>query len=353
MYSLMNRFEKESFGTLEDGRPVTRYSLRNDQGMVVKLTDYGATLTELHVPDREGHPRNIVHGFDNFEQYAKGHPYFGSTIGRVANRIAGARFSLNGEDYRLAANDGDHHLHGGLRGFNRVLWQAEQVQPAPDRVGVKFTYTSVDGEEGYPGNLSVTVTYTLSSHNELQLDYAATTDKATPINLTNHSYFNFAGHGDVLGHELTVIADHYTPTDDQLIPTGTIAPVADTPLDFTAPERIGARIEQLTPKPGGYDHNFVLNSRGKSLALAGRLYEPNSGRIMELYTTEPGLQVYTANNLDGTFNGIGGIPYDRHSAVCLETQHFPDSVHHSNFPSIVLEPGKDHRSSTVFNFSTR
>lgn len=343
--------EETSFGRLADGRTVKRYELRNRHGMMARIITYGAILTELHVPDRNGRLTNVVHGFDNLRSYVQGHPFFGATVGRVSNRIGKARFTLDGQEYPLANNNGRNHLHGGLIGFDKVLWKAQPIKVDDREVAVVFTYLSRDGEEGYPGNLDVRVTYTITDNNELRIDYSAGTDKPTPVNITNHSYFNLAGTGDILGHELFVAADRYTPVDDELIPTGEIAPVKGTPLDFTKPELIGARIEQLKPKPGGYDHNYVLNSEGKSLALAARVREPSSGRVMEVLTTEPGMQLYTANFLQGQVNGLNGQRSERHSAFCLETQHFPDAVNHPNFPSTILRPGKQYKSTTIFRFS--
>ena len=348
----MTKLEQQDWGKLPDGTAVKLYTLANRKGMVAKITSYGAILTELHVPDRNGKAENIVLGFDNLDQYLKGHPGFGATVGRVANRIAKARFTLDGVEYKLAANNGPHHLHGGSKGFDKVGWEAQPVQTNGPEVAIQFNYLSKDGEENYPGNLSVTVVYTLTDDNELRIDYTAKTDKATPVNLTNHTYFNLAGSGDVFGHELMMAADRYTPVDDGLIPTGEIASVKGTALDFTKPMAIGARIEQLKPNPGGYDHNYVLNGGGRSLALAARVQEPKTGRVMEVHTTEPGVQLYTANFLDGKLSGVGGAGYKKHSGLCLETQHFPDSVNHPNFPSMILRPDKTYRTTTVFKFKT-
>ena len=325
------------------------YTLTNANGLVAKVTNYGTIITELHVPDRRGKPGDVVLGFDNLAQYLKGHPCFGCTIGRVANRIAKGRFTLDGKTYALATNNGPNHLHGGLRGFHKVLWQAE---PQPG-AAVKFTYTSPDGEEGYPGAVAVAVTMTLTDADELRLDYRATTDQPTPVNLTNHSYFNLATRGDALRHELMLAADRYTPSDSTLIPTGEIEPVKGTPMDFTRPAAIGSRFAQLHCVPVGYDHNFVLNGGGKSLVLAARVCEPESGRVMEVHTTEPGVQLYTANFLDGSLTGKGGIVYRQHAAFCLETQHFPDSVNQPKFPSIILRPDQVYRQTTVHKFSTQ
>jgi aldose 1-epimerase len=343
---------KMDFGKTTDGDPVTLYTLTNGK-VTAKVMTYGALLTELHVPDRGGKPADVVLGFDNLQGYLAGHPYFGATIGRVANRIAGGKFTLKGKEYTLAKNDGPNTLHGGLKGFDKVAWKAEVVD-SPSGVAVRFTYRSPDGEEGFPGNLTASVTYTLTGQNELRLDYTATTDQATPVNLTNHSYFNLAGPGSgpILGHELMLAADQYTPVDDTLIPTGQTAPVKGTPLDFTSPTAIGARIDQLKGEPGGYDHNFVLRGGG-ALPLAARAYDPRSGRVLEMFTTEPGVQFYSGNFLDGKLTGKGGIAYKKHQGFCLEAQHFPDSVHHPNFPSVVLEPGKTYTQTTVYKFSAR
>jgi aldose 1-epimerase len=337
------------FGKLPDGTTVDLYALTNANGLTARITTYGTIITQLHVPDRRGELGDIVLGFDNLEQYLRRHPYFGCTVGRVANRIAKGRFTLDGKNYALATNNGPNHLHGGLRGFDKMVWKAEpQVGAA-----VKFTYSSPDGEEDYPGTLAVAVTMTLTDANELRLDYCATTDKPTPVNLTNHSYFNLAGEGSALDHELMIAADHYTPSDSALIPTGDIKPVKDTPLDFTTPQPIGSRFAQLHTNPVGYDDNYVLNAGGKGLALAARVYEPGSGRVMEVHTTQPGVQFYTANFLDGSLTGKRGVVYRQHTAFCLETQHFSDSVNQPTFPSVILRPGQTYRHSTVHKFLTR
>jgi aldose 1-epimerase len=345
--------EKRAFGKA-DGVPVDLYVLTNAGGMTAKIITYGGIVTELRTPDKGGKMANVVLGFDDLDGYLAGHPYFGALIGRVGNRIAGAKFTLDGREYKLAANNGPNSLHGGKKGFDKVVWTAEPIKP-PGAVEVRLTYRSPDGEEGYPGNLSATVTYSLTNDNELRIDYTATTDKATPVNLTHHGYFNLAGpaSGTILGHELMIDAEEYTPTDDTLIPTGKIAPVKGTPLDFTKPTAIGARIDQLKGDPGGYDHNYVLRGGGKKLALAARVHEPKTGRVMEVYTTEPGLQFYTGNFLDGKQKGHGGVVYRKHQGFCLEAQHFPDAVHHANFPSIILRPGKTYTQTTVYKFSAK
>src|SRR5437879_2620743 len=281
--------QKLDFGKTADGTPIDLYVLTNAKGTTAKVMTYGAILTELHVADRDGKFDDVVLGFDNLKDYLAGHPFFGATTGRVANRIAKGKFTLDGKEYTLATNSGPNAIHGGLKGFDKVVWQAEAL-PKPDSAAVQFNYRSPDGEEGYPGNLSTTVTYTLTNDNELKITYAATTDKATPVNLTNHSYFNLGGAktADVLGHEMMLAADEYTPADKTLIPTGEIKPVRNTPLDFTSPMPIGARIAELKPTPGGYDHNYVVRNGGKSLVLAARVYEPKTGRVMEMFTTEPG-----------------------------------------------------------------
>ena len=349
MTQMQARVQKSSFGALPDGTAVDLFTLANANGLSAKVATYGAIITELHVPDGKGQFCDIVLGYDNLEQYLRKHPFFGATVGRVANRIAKGRFTLDGQTYALATNNGPNHLHGGLKGFDKKVWQAEPQTGA----AVKFSYTSPDGEEGYPGTLAVAVTMTLTDANELRLDYTATTDKPTPVNLTNHSYFNLAGEGSALEHEMMLAADYYTPSDSTLIPTGEIKLVKDTPMDFTAPRPIGSRFAQLQNKPVGYDYNYVLNSGGKGLALAARVSEPRSGRVMEVHTTQPGIQFYSANFLDGTLTGKRGVVYQQHSAFCLETQHFPDSVNQPQFPSVILRPGQTYRQTTVHKFLTR
>jgi aldose 1-epimerase len=342
--------EKQAFGKTEDGISVDLYTLTNANGLKAEIITYGGIVESLQIPDRNGKFADIVLGCDSVDDYAKRSPFFGAIIGRYANRIAKGKFTLDGVEYKLAVNNGPNHLHGGVKGFDKVVWKAEKMQ-TDQGPALKLTYRSRDGEEGYPGNLSCTVTYTLSNDNELKVSYEATTDKATVINLTHHSYFNLAGHnsGDVLGHEMQIFADHFIPVDDVQIPTGEIKPVKGTPMDFTKPMAIGSRIKQV---PGGYDHNYVLNSSDGSLALAASVYEPKSGRVMEIFTTEPGVQFYTANFLDGSIKGKGAV-YNKHAGLCLEMQHFPDSPNKPDFPSVVLRPGEKYTQLTVHKFSAR
>ncbi len=346
------KHDVQPFGKTHDGHEVKVHTLTNLHGIRVRLIDYGATLISVETPDKSGKNANIMLGFPTLEGYLQRHPFFGSTVGRYANRIAGGKFTLDGKTYTLATNNGPNHLHGGLKGFDTVLWKPEPVS-GPDFVGVKFSYTSPDGDEGYPGKLDVTVTFTLSNVNALRMDYTATTDKPTVVNLTNHAYWNLAGagSGNILGHELTIAADKYLPIDDTSIPTGEPAPVKGTPLDFTSPHTIGERIGELKKDPHktkGYDHCFVLRGQQGKLELAARVKEPTSGRVMEVYTTEPGVQLYCANFLDG---GPGAGGFKQHEAFCLETQHYPDSPNKPEFPSTVLRPGETYRSTTEHRFS--
>jgi aldose 1-epimerase len=342
--------EKDIFGKTADGKIVERYTLTNKNGSLARVITYGATLTELLVQDREGNLGDVVLGFDTLEQYEKESPYFGCTTGRVANRIAKGRFALDGVEYRLAVNNGPNHLHGGLKGFDKVVWKAAPLQRA-EGAAVRFAYLSRDGEEGYPGNLEVVVTYLLTDDDELRLEYQATTDRATPVNLTNHSYFNLAGKGDVLGHILTLYARYYTEPDETLIPTGRILPVAGTPLDFIRPAAVGGRIGRIAI--GGYDHNYVLDNGGRAEpGLAAELYDPASGRVMELYTTEPAVQLYSGIHLK-ELPGKKGAVYNQYYGLCLETQHYPDSINQPGFPSVVLRPAEVYRTATVHRFSTR
>ncbi|WP_185958401.1 aldose epimerase family protein [Aliifodinibius sediminis] len=342
------RIVEEAFGTLEDGRKVQLYTLTNANDMVVQITNYGGIVTAIRTPDKEGTVENVALGFDSLEEYLSGHPNFGALIGRYGNRIAEGRFELNGESYSLAQNDGDNHLHGGEVGFDDVLWSARMT----DDDALELTYTSEDMEEGYPGQLDVKVTYSLTDDNELKIDYEATTTKATPVNLTNHSYFNLTGDPsrDILSHVLELNASRYTPVDEELIPTGDIAAVEGTPFDFTKPKPIGRDIEETE---GGYDHNFVLNQHRDSLQLAATVYSPDSGREMKVFTTEPGVQFYTGNFLDGSLESSQGIPFDRHAGFCLETQHFPNAPNEPDFPSTILHPGEQYRTTTIYQFSTR
>ena len=342
------KVEASPWGKLADGTPVDLFTLTNANGLIAKITTYGTIITELHVPDRSGKHGDIVLGFDNLAQYLKGHPCFGCTVGRVANRIAKGTFSLDGKTYCLAVNNGPNHLHGGLVGFDKKVWKAEPQGGAV----VRFTYASPDGEEGYPGRLSVAVQIALTDANELSIDYNASTDQPTPVNLTNHSYFNLVGEGDVLNHQLLIAADYFTPKDPTSIPTGEIRAVKGTPMDFTTPHRIGSRFAQLQEKPVGYDHNFVINGGGKGLCLAARVFEPRTGRVLEVSTTQPGVQLYTANYLDGSLTGKRGVVYRQHAGLCLETQHFPDSVNQPGFPSTILRPGQTYHHTTVHRFAT-
>ena len=343
------------FGKTADGTPVEIYTLTNANGVELKAMTYGCVMTSLKVPDRAGKFADVVLGFDTIDGYLKDSPYFGAVVGRYGNRIAKGRFTLNGKTYNLVTNNGPNHLHGGNKGFDKVVWTASPRATAQG-VGVVFTRTSPDGEEGYPGKLQTTVTYTLTDKNELIVEYRATTDKATPVNLTQHSYFNLAADdGDILGHQLTIDADRYTPVDDTLIPTGELAPVAGTPFDFRKATAIGARINADNPqlKNGkGYDHNWVLTRNGPGLQHAVHVVEPKTGRTLDIATTEPGVQFYSGNFLDGTIKGKGGRVYTQRSGFCLETQHYPDSPNHPSFPSTILLPGHTYSSTTVFTFGT-
>jgi aldose 1-epimerase len=345
--------EKADFGRMPDGTTVESYTLYNARGAFAKLITYGATVAELHVPDKNGKAGDVVLGFDNLQGYLGPHPHFGGAIGRYGNRIAKGKFTLDGKEYQLAINNAPNSLHGGPTGFDRRVWKAEPVE-VKDGAAVRFTYWSKDGEENFPGNLTVSVTYTLTILNELKLEYGAETDKDTVVNLTNHSYFNLAGagSGDVLKHVLYLHADKYTPVDSTLIPTGEIASVGNTPLDFRKPTTIGARIGELK-EIGGYDHNYVVNGAAGTLRIAARVAEPTSGRQMEVWTTEPGVQFYSAIHLDGSLTGKGGLAYQKYGALCLETQHYPDSPNRPNFPSTVLKPGKKFRSETIYKFSAK
>ena len=346
---------REAFGKAGDGIPVEVFTLTNKAGVEIKAISFGAIITSIRVPDRGGALADVALGFDSLDGYLKEHPFFGAVVGRYGNRIGKASFTLDGKTYKLAANNGPNHLHGGVRGFDKYLWTAEVLKGV---TGVAFTRTSPDGEEGYPGTVQARVSYVLSDAHELSIEYRATTDKATPINLTQHTYFNLAGHnaGSIVDHELTLAADRYTPVDSTLIPTGELASVAGTPLDFRQPARIGARIDdphQQIRFGMGYDHNWVINRKGDGLQLAARVYEPKSGRTLEVQTTEPGVQFYTGNFLDGTLKGKGGAVYNRRNGMCLETQHYPDSPNQPAFPSTIVKPGQTYRSQTVWRFGSR
>lgn len=345
------------FGVIPGGDSVDLFTLTNPHGMEVRLMTYGGIIVSLKVPDRKGAIDDVVLGYDSLAGYLRSSPYFGAIVGRYGNRIAHGRFTLDGQTFKLDTNNGPNALHGGVKGFDKQVWHAESFK-RDSNVGVILSYTSPDGDQGYPGTLRASVTYTLTPANELRIDYHATTDKATPINLTQHSYFNLAGagKGDILGHLMLINADRFTPVDSTLIPTGVLAPVAGTPFDFRQPTAIGARIAQVDQQlknGGGYDHNFVLNRTGDSLSLAARVVEPTTGRVLTVSTTEPGVQFYTGNFLDGTITGKGGHQYLKRYAFCLETQHFPDSPNHPNFPSTVLKPGTEYQSHTVFAFSVQ
>ncbi len=348
--------KKEAFGNTTDGKAVELYTLTNSHGMEVRIMTYGGVIVSVKTPDKAGRLADIVLGYDTLTPYLSKNPYFGAIVGRYANRIGGARFTLDGKVYKLAANDGPNALHGGLKGFDKVVWQAESFQKG-DAAGIILKYTSADGEEGYPGTVHVTVTYALNDKDEFHIDYQATTDKATPINLTNHTYFNLDGEGsgDVLGTEMMINAGHFTPVDSTLIPTGKIGSVTGTPLDFTKPTAIGARIDDKYEQLAlghGYDHNFVINRTGPGLALAARAYDPKSGRVLEVDTTEPGVQFYTGNFLNAV-NGKHGHVYNKRDAFCLETQHYPDSPNKPEFPSAILRPGQTFHSTTIWKFSAR
>ena len=349
------------FGSTREGTPVEIFTMTNGHGIEMRATSYGGIIVSLKTPDRAGRFEDITLGYDSLAGYLRDTPYFGAIVGRYGNRIAKGTFTLDGQAYKLAINNGPNSLHGGLRGFDKVVWTPETFQNA-NGVGLTLSYTSADMEEGYPGALSAKVTYTLTNDDRLVVDYQATTTKATPVNLTQHSYWNLAGSAsrDILGHVLTINADAITAVDTALIPTGELMPVAGTPFDFRAPTAIGARIDQRQNQQirfgGGYDHNFVLNRGGAAadaMVLAARVYEPTSGRTMEITTTEPGVQFYSGNFLDGSIAGKGGAVYHYRYGLALETQHFPDSPNHPNFPSTILRPGETYRTRTVFSFGVQ
>jgi aldose 1-epimerase len=342
------------FGQLADGSPVEIFTLTNANGVEVRTMPYGAVIVSLRVPDRAGRIDDVVLGFDTLDGYLARTTYFGAVVGRYGNRIAKGQFTLDGRSYQLATNNGPNHLHGGVKGFDKQLWHAEPFD-RDGRVGVAYTLTSADGDQGYPGTLNVKVTYTLSPANELTVEYEGTTDRSTVINLTQHSFFNLAGDGsgDILGHKLTLDADRFTPVDATLIPTGEPAPLDGTPFDFRQPATIGARIDADHPQlrhGTGYDHNWVINGSPGTLRHAARVEDPSTGRTLDVSTTEPGVQFYAGNFLDGTITGKSGHVYKRRAGLCLETQHFPDSPNKPQFPSTVLRPGETYRSRTVFTF---
>lgn len=344
---------REHFGTMPDGQRIDAFTLTNAAGIEVRFIAYGGVILSIRVPDREGAVEDVTLGYDSLEEYLADRTYFGALVGRYANRIAGARFTLDGREYALAANAGANHLHGGVRGFNRVVWEVE-----PSEAGAVLSYTSPAGEEGYPGTLRARVGYTLTDDGELAFDYHVVADQPTPVNLTQHAYFNLAGHaaGEILGHELTLAASRFTPTTAELIPTGELRDVRGTPFDFAAPHALGERIdaddEQLR-LAGGYDHNFVVNRAAPGeLAFAARLREPRSGRVVEVHTTEPGIQLYAGNMMPDVLAGKQGQLYRRRGGLCLETQHFPDSPNQPHFPSTILRPGQELRSRTVYRFTT-
>lgn len=338
------------FGTTASGEPVERFTLRNRAGMMLRLISFGATVTEWHVPGRDG-LADVVLGFDHLRQYETESPYFGATVGRVAFRITEGRFRLFGKEYRLSLNVPPHHLHGGLRGLSHVVWRAEPVT-SPTAAGVRFFYHSPDGDQGYPGDLDVAVTYTLADDQSLTIDYLAVADQPTPVNLTHHSYFNLAGHasGDVLGHVLQLECSRYTPLDAKRIPTGQVVSVQGTPYDFRKPTPIGARIAEVIPEAGGYDLSYLRDAPENRLARVATLQEPKSGRTLEVLSTQPAVILYTGNYLDGSLRGKGNTVYRRHAGVCIETAHLPDSVNQPNFPSIILGPGQQYQHRCIYRF---
>jgi aldose 1-epimerase len=346
---------KKPFGKMPDGTPVDLYTLRNRHGVEAKISNYGGIVVSISVPDRNGHFGDVVLGYDNLDDYLKQNPFFGAMVGRYGNRIAGAKFTLGGKEFKLAANNGPNSLHGGLKGFDKVVWTAKSLA-TPGGPALELSYVSKDGEEGFPGNLSVTAVYTLTDDNGLKLEYTATTDKETIVNLTQHSYFNLAGKGDVLNHEVMINADKFTPTDKNLIPTGELQPVKGTPFDFRKPTAIGARINQDDEQlkfGGGYDQNFVIDKPRGKLGLMARVYEPTTGRVLEVLSSEPGLQFYTGNHLGGTISGKGGWAYKARNAFCMEPQHYPDSPNHPEFPSAVLKPGQEYHNTIIYRFSVK
>ncbi|MBN2328918.1 MAG: galactose mutarotase [Candidatus Omnitrophica bacterium] len=346
---------QQPFGDVE-GKPVELYTFTNANGMEVGIMTYGGIIVSIKTPDKNGQTADVALGFNSLEGYLKGHPYFGALVGRYGNRIAKGKFTLDGQEYTLAINNDPNALHGGLKGFDKKVWDAQEIEQ-DGQPALELTCSSPDGEEGYPGNLTCKVIYSLSNDNELKIEYFAETDKATPLNLTNHVYFNLAGEGsgDILDHVVMLKAGKFTPVDETLIPTGELRPVEGTPMDFTQPTRIGDRIDaddEQIKFGGGYDHNWVLDNQSGQLALGGLVTEPTSGRILEFYTTQPGVQFYCGNFLDGTLVGKAGKAYEKRNGFCLETQHYPDSPNHPNFPSSILKPGETYHHVTVYKFST-
>ncbi len=347
----------KSFGRTDDGSDVDLYTLTNSNGMKVQITNYGGIVVALFVPDRNGTLDDVVLGYDTLNEYIKNNPYFGAIVGRCCNRIARAKFTIDGKKYRLAANNGKNHLHGGIRGFDKVVWNAEVVE-GEETIGIRLFYLSKDGEEGYPGNLSTTVTYLITDKNELKIIYMAKTDKPTVINLTHHSYFNLAGqgNGNILNHILMINADKFTVVDEQLLPTGELLKVNGTPMDFRTPTAIGERIDsdyRQLQYGCGYDHNYVLKTHQGKPVFAARVYEPTNGRVLEVFTTEPGIQFYTGNFLDSRITGKKGKVYKHRYGLCLEAQHFPDSPNRPEFPSVILRPGQTYTQETVYKFSAK
>lgn len=355
-YSKKATIKKNYFGVLSNGEKVDIYYMKNTKGIELKIMNYGGAIVSAIVPDKNGNFADIVLGHDSFQGYLKANPYFGAIVGRYANRIAKGKFTLNGKVYTLATNNGQNHLHGGIKGFDKRIWNATPLI-TPNGVALKLSYLSKNGEEGYPGNLNVVVTYTLNNNNELRINYSASTDQTTIVNLTNHTYWNLAENGDILNHIIMINADKFTPVDSTLIPTGEIKSVYGTPFDFRKFRPIGDQINadniQLKYANGGYDLNWVLNKdEHDSLSLAARVTEPISGRVLEVWTTEPGLQFYSGNFLDGSITGKNGQIYKKHTAFALEAQHFPDSPNHPNFPSVVLKPGQEYKQTTIYKFKT-
>ena len=341
------------FGTTADGAEITRFTLSNDHNLEVSIINFGGAITSIKVPDRNDVTGDVVLGYDTLDEYVRNPRFFGGLIGRHANRIANGKFSLNGVAHQLAQNNGANHLHGGNKGYDKTVWSADGRR-AGDSVGVRLSYLSKDGEENYPGNLKVSVDYVVNNDNELRIEYRATTDEDTIVNLTNHSYFNLAGSGDILKHQLMINADSFTPVSKDLIPTGEIRQVAETPMDFRKPVTIGSRINEPFDQlgfTGGYDHNYVLRESANPLRLACKLHEESSGRTLEVFTTQPGLQFYSGNFLDGSLKGRGGVVYEKYAGLCLETQGFPDAPNHANFPSPVLRVGEVYEEVAVFRFS--